>query len=213
MNGAELITLITALNGGVPMDEDVAYIILNMMRARREDSRDWVVLRSHDTSAVFTGSDDYEDTKPLPDRFIRIYSPYDPEAREQTGVFIVTSNGSKQGLNPIPFAKRFDYKDTDGYYYIDLKNNAIGRTGTLAGTMHLYFLEGNVDIDATTPWTGFPSFASPLLAYDAVIEQKGGIDWDTVNANQVPFNAVTVRKLESELNMWDARLQQAEIGV
>lgn len=211
MTGAEIYTLATGLNSGLAVDEDLFYIILNMMRARREDSRDWMVLRSFDSSKSFAASDTYLSTKSLPDRFIRAYAPYKDGA--QPGVFIVDSAGSRHELNPIAFAERFNVKDTDGYYYIDHKNNAIGRTGTLAGTLHLYYLQGNVDIVAAGTWTGFPTFAGPLLAYDVIVEQKGGIDWDTINANQVPFNASTVRKLEGELNMWDARLQQAELGV
>lgn len=213
MTKAELYTLTTNFLGGVAMDADVFTVLLNMKKGQREMSRDWVVLRSHDASNTFSTSDTYETTKALPERFLRIYSPYDAQAGAQTGVFIVDESGNKHPLNPVPFAKRFDVKDTDGYYYVDLKNSAIGRTGTLAGTLHLYFLQGSEDLEDDEDEWVFPSYAHALLAYDIAIEHKGGIDWDTVNANQVPFNAMTARSLESSLANWDARLQQAELGV
>ena len=141
-----------------------------------------------------------------------MYAPFSDATKEQTGIYIVDSSGNKNPLKPIKFADRFSYKDTDGFFYIDVKNSKIGRTGTLAGTLHLFFLQGTVDIDGDGTWE-FPTVAHPILAYEVAAEQKGGIDWDTVNANQVPFNRDTATKINSQLNMWDARLQQAEIGV
>lgn len=203
----ELNTLTTELLGGQNLGETLFSQLLNMAKNRRESSRDWVILRSFDSSISFSSSDEYDDTQTLPARFLRVYSA-DPS---ESGVFLV--NGSERTpLSPIPFVQRYNYKDTDGYYYIDHKNNKIGRTGTKSGTLHLYFLQGSEDIADGTSWT-FPDFAHPLLAFDVAVIHKGGIDWDTVNANQVPYNRLTIRELESQLAMWDARLQQQELGV
>ena len=212
MDGTALYTLTTQLLSGQTIDETLFYQLVNMKKDMLESSRDWMILRSFDSSVSFSSSDTYTSTKSLPARFLRVYNPFDDRGREQPGVYIVDSAGNKHPLKPIAFAKRFDYKDTDGYYYLDIKNSTIGRTGTLAGTLHLFFIQGTVDIDSDGTWE-FPAYSHPLLAYEVAIEQKGGIDWDTINANQVPFNRATVQDIVSQLTMWDARLQQSELGV
>lgn len=212
MTGDQLYELTTELNGNNPMNEDVFYSLLNMAKGRREMSRDWCVLRTFDSSITFSSSDDYTSTKALPSRFLRVYQFIDQYGSDVGGVYLITSSGSRVKLDPIPFAKRYDYKDVEGYYYIDHKNSTIGRTGATAGTLHLYFLQGTEDIDGDSSWS-FPSYAHPLLAVDVVILQKGIIDWDTVNQSQIPISEKLVSELESSLNVWDARLQQAELGV
>lgn len=212
MTGSELKTLNTAFLSGTEMNDTLFYQLLNMVKNIKESSRDWMILRSFDSSITFTASDDYTGTKALPARFLRVYAPYDGRRGEQTGVYIVDSSGNKNALTPIKFADRFNYKDIDGYYYIDVKNSTIGRTGTLAGTLHLFFIQGTVDIDSAGEWT-FPSYSHILLAVDVVIMHKGGIDWDTVNANQVPYNQKMINDISSQLSMWNARLEQNELGV
>lgn len=212
MTGTELKTLATTFLGGSTPDDDFFYPYINMVKNLFESSRDWMILRTFDNSITFTASDDYTSTKSLPSRFLRVYTSYDSRNNEQPGVYIVESNGSKVPLKPISFADRYNYKDVDGYYYIDLKNSKIGRTGTKAGTLHLFFLQGTVDIDADIEWS-FPEFIHPYLPYLLAMDYKGGIDWDTVNANQVPYNQVRINQILSAANMWDSRLQLAELGV
>lgn len=212
MTGDQLYTINTQLLSGATVDEDLFYQFLNMYKDMLESSRDWMILRTFDSSITFSSSDDYTSTKTLPARFLRTYTFYNSRGEEQPGVYIIDSAGNKQPLKPIKFEERFAYKDIEGFYYVDVKNSKIGRTGLLAGTLHLFFLQGSADIDTDSTWA-FPSFAHPLLPIKVAIDQKGGIDWDTVNANQVPYNANTIKQIESALNMWDARLQQAELGI
>lgn len=214
MTGAQLKILNTEFLGGIDLDSTLFYQLLNMKKNMIEMSRDWVILRSFDSSITFTASDTYTSTKTLPSRFLRVYSPYDANTNEQTGVYIVDSNSNKLALKPIAFARRFDYKDVEGYYYLDIKNSKIGRTGSTAGTLHLFFLQGTEDFTTagTEEWT-FPSFAHPLLAIEVAIENKGGIDWDRINASQIPYNKSTTNEIRGQLALWDARLQQSELGV
>ncbi len=212
MNGEELKTLNTGFLSGTEMEETLFYQLLNMVKDMFEASRDWMILRSFDSTITFTASDDYTGTKTLPSRFLRVYTPVDGSTGEQTGVYIVDSSGRKNALKPIKFASRFDYKDVDGYYYLDIKNNKIGRTGTLEGTLHLFFLQGTAEIEATTTWE-FPTWVHPRLAVDVAIMHKGGIDWDTVNANQVPYNQKLISDIESRVIQWDTNLQLSELGV
>jgi hypothetical protein len=213
MDGATLYTLTTNLLGGNALDVDLFYQLLNMQKNLREMQRDWMKLRTEDTSITFTSADTYLTGKILPARFLRTYSFYD-QYGQLAGPFIVTSGGSKVPLKPIKFEQRYDYQNSEGYYYIDTKNGTIGRTGSTAGTLHLFFLQGTVDITSATTWGLPPSDGyGALLAYDVAVEQKGGIDWDTINANQVPYNQRKIDQLEANLATWDARLQQAELGV
>ena len=212
MNGGELYILTTEFLGGTSLDEILFYQILNMKKDVLEMERDWMILRTFDSTITFTSSDDYTSTKTLPDRFLRVYTPFDDMTKAQTGVYIVDSSGNKIPLKPIAFARRFDFKDVEGYYYLDIKNRKIGRTGTTAGTLHIFFLQGTAEITESSTWE-FPTWAHPLLAYFIAIEQKGGIDWDTINANQVPYNNKSLGMIERNLNMWDARLQQSELGI
>lgn len=212
MTGSELKTLSTIFLGGNSLDDDFFYTYINAIKNMFEVSRDWVILRNFDNSITFTASDDYTSTKSLPSRFLRTYAPYNSRNNEQTGVYIVDSNGSKMPLKPIAFADRYNYKDTDGYYYLDMKNSKIGRTGSKAGTLHLFFLQGTSDISESSTWE-FPEFVHPYLPYLIAMDHKGGIDWDTVNANQVPYNQTRINQILSTANMWDSRLQLAELGV
>lgn len=192
------------------MDSDLFNTFLQMVKNRREMSRDWMKLRNVDTSITFTASDDYSSTKSLPTRFLKLYRP-NMQDMDNTGVALIV-NGSLSYLRPIDIGQRYEHKDTDGFYYIDHANNTIGRTGTKAGSLQLNYIQGTVDISDATMWS-FPEFAHPLLAFDVAVLQKGGIDWDQVAAFSVPFNRVTIRELESQLAMWDTGLQQAAIGV
>lgn len=214
MTGEELRTLNTNLLGGKELDSDLFYQLANIAKNRREMARDWVKLRTLDTSIIFSGSDTYLIGKSLPARFLRVYSTFDRETNQSNGVFLILSDGSQQILQPIKMVEAYKYKDIDGYYYIDYKNGTISRTGSLAGTLWLYYLQGTVDISSvsTSIW-GFPSYSDALIAYDVAIEQKGGIDWDTVNANQVPYNKNRLQQIELNLASWDAQLQQAEMGI
>lgn len=213
MNGAELYALSTAFLGDNPMDEDIFYQLINLEKARREMMRDWVKLRAIDTSITFTSANDYTAGKTLPTGFLRTYTFTDSEGNLR-GPRIIRSDGSYIDLKPIKLAERYDYKDIEGYYYIDHKNGTIGRTGTTAGTLHLPYLKASDDIDAENGWTmPFSENFGVILVRDVVISQKGEIDWDRVNASQIPYSASKITQLESALNMWDARLQQAEIGV
>ena len=213
MNGAELYALNTKFLGGLAMDETLFYQLLNMQKNMREMARDWMKLRTEDTTITFSASDSYLSTKDLPARFLRTYAFYD-QYGNLAGPFIVTNSGAKVDLKPIKFEQRFDYKDSDGFYYIDHKNGKIGRTGSIEGTLHLFFLQGTEDIDENSEWELPPSEGyGALLAYDVAIEHKGGIDWDTINANQVPYNQRKINQLEANLATWDARLQQAALGV
>ena len=210
MNGAALYILTKQLLN-FNLDEDLFYQLLNMAKNQREMMRDWMLLRTIDTSITFSSSDDYTGTKSLPARFLRTY-PFRDQYGNIAGPRIITSASQKVALDPIKFAEAYDYRNSEGKYYLDIKNSKIGRTGLTAGTLHLPYLQGTEDITSTRTWE-FPTFAHPLLAYDVAIEHKGGIDWDTVNANQIPYNKRKLDMLDANLATWDARLQQAELGI
>lgn len=214
MTGEELRTLNTNILSGKSMDSDLFYQLLNIAKNRREMMRDWAKLRTLSNSITFSASDTYLTGKTLPDRFLRIYTAFDRDTGASNGVFIVTTDGSQLFLKPIKQAEAYAYRNTQGYYYIDSKNGTICRTGNTSGTLYMYYLQGTVDVDAqSTEIWDFPSYSDALLAFDVAIDQKGGIDWDTVNANQVPYNQRKLQQIEMNLATWDAQMQQAELGV
>lgn len=214
MTSTELYTLTTNFLGGKSLDTDLFYQLVNSAKNRREMMRDWMKLRTLDSSITFSSSDTYLTGKTLPTRFLRTYTSFDRDTGASNGVFIITTDGSQMFLKPIKQAEAYRYRNVEGYYYIDVKNGTISRTGTTAGTLWLYYLKGTADIDAnsTSIWD-FPSFADPILAYDVAISFKGGVDWDTTNANQVPYNQRDMNRIEINLATWDAQLAQQEIGV
>lgn len=214
MTGTEMQDFTTALLGGTELGDTIFFQLANMRKGMLEAKRDWVVLRNFDNSKSFTSADDYTSTKALPDRFSRVYSPYDSRSGQQPGVYLVESSGAKFPLNPIPFASRYDYKDLDGYYYIDWSTGSpvIGRTGTIAGTLHVFYIRNTVDLAAAVTWI-FPEWSHPVIPFEVAITHKGGMDYDLINSSQVPFNKEDAQIIESRLAMWDAQLQQAEIGV
>lgn len=212
MTGTDMQTFETDLLGGAAIGDTLFYVLANMQKGLIEASRDWMILRAFDNSQSFSTSDDYQTTKPLPANFSRTYSPYDAMSGQQPAVFLVDSSGFKYALNPIPFASRYDKKDVDGFYYLDMLNNAIGRTGSQAGTLHLYFIQNTADLDAGRTWE-FPVWAHPLIPLNVAVSYKGGIDYDLVNASQTSFNRADAQAIVSRLAFWDAQLQQQELGV
>ncbi len=214
MTAEELRTLNTNFLGGKELDVDLFYQLANAEKNRREMMRDWMMLRTLDTSNSFSGSDTYLSTKTLPDRFLKIPLIFDRDTGKNCAVQLIGSDGAQTFLQPIRKDQAYQRRNDDGYYYIDIKNGTISRTGTRAGTLYLNFIQGTVDFDdnSASIWD-FPDFADVLIAYDVAIQQKGGIDWDTVNANQVPYNQRMIDRAWMSLCTWDAQLQQAELGV
>lgn len=202
----------TGLLSGTVLEDTFFFQNTNMQKGLLEAKRDWMVLRDFDNSQSFTSADDYQSTKELPDRFSRLYTPYDAREGAQPSVFIVDAAGNKTPLNPIAFASRYDKKDVAGFYYLDILNGKIGRTGSLAGTLHIYFIRNTADIDSDRVWE-FPDWAHPYLPFRVAVTHKGGVDYDIINGSQVPFNADDAKTILSRLDMWDAQLQQQELGV
>lgn len=209
MTGQELWDLNTSILGGRQMGDTLFFQLVNMAKRSRESKRPWARLRTEDTSMSFSQSDVSE--KDLPADFIKTYEYRPGKGKLQ----LIDSDGNVEQMTQIDFEERHKYATQFGYFYINQGTSKLGITGTpdRAYTAHLFYIAATPSITLTTSWSKFPEDYHPVLAFDVAIINKGGIDWDTVNANQVPYNASTIRDLESSMAMWDAELQQSSLNL
>ena len=120
MDRAELKTLTEQLLGGRTLNDTLFTQLLNMAKNKREMMRPWMILREQDTSVTVEPSDIFTDTQSLPTGFLRTFS--------LRPVSLFSSDGVKEILSS-KFSDRYINKDKSSFY-IDVKNNAIGFTGT-----------------------------------------------------------------------------------
>ena len=211
MTGPELYDLTTELLGGKTLDVTLFYQLLNMAKNRREAMRPWVILRKVDSSLTVAGGDGITNTKALPTRFIKPYSLRRPDG-SRTPVVLRTGD-SVLYVSQIQFGSEQERRDDTDLFFIDLANNRYAFTGIRDQSYTIYFshLAFSVEITAQVDWV-FPSQFHPILAFDVAVSQKGGIDWDELNARMAQYNGQDTQQVWSAMVMWDTDLQRQDGG-
>lgn len=201
MTGSEIKTFCeTALE----MDNinDVAfYQLLNVAKTKLEEERNWKILEKDDTSQTASTSDTFLSFKTLPTDF-----------GNDMGLFVVNGNNQPIWYDPIPFLKRYEYKDASRRYYIDLANSRYALTGKLSSgytTIHLVYRSASTDIAEGTSWV-FPSRFHAILGFLVAEMYKGGADYDEISARQIIQNRADAALLYQSLLDWDTNLRVRE---
>jgi hypothetical protein len=72
------------------------------------------------------------------------------------------------------------------------------------GTLYIDHIKDSPDIenDDSSSWI-FPSWAHPLLGFYAVAMNKGGVDYDDINARMAPDNSTQATVILKLLDGWD----------
>lgn len=215
MTPQELYDLTTELLGGNAMSTTVWEQFVNMARITREGKRDWQILKKKNTSLSWLTSDGVTVTKSLAaiTDFLR---PIKQTAKSHP-IILLNSSGKKAGYaDEILLENQYDYADVPGYFFIDYGAGTLSFTAPAPSTQTaaLFYIRnsGDLSLDTVTPWV-FPAAYHPLLAFDVAMNQKGGVDYDDINARMVSYLGVTVQGLEHSMLMWDEKIKLSALGV
>lgn len=221
MNGEELRQLTTELLDGREIGASKYAYLLTVHKMKRERMRPWMALRTIDTSKTWTSADDYTTLKALPTGFIKPFNArhVDGQGVKRTPV-VLKAGDDILYPTPVPIGSHHMYKDVAGHVYFDFAQSKFGFTGSAEKTytVYLHYIKKTTDpaLDGSDldNWTwDLSDEDSPILAYDIAIAQKGGIDYDEINARMVQYQGADARELWRGMVKWDDELQRASLGL
>lgn len=203
MDGATLKTFVEEGLDAGSINETAFYQKLNAMKTLLEEERNWKILETDDSLQTASSGDTFLSMKTLPSTF-----------GNDIALFVVDGNNNPVVYYPIPFRKRYEYKDASRRYYIDLKNGQFALTGKLPTgytTIHLIYRAASADITSGSSWV-FPSRFHALLGYLVAASHKGGADWDVTTARQALQNSKDGMALYQATILWNDNLIAKEQG-
>jgi hypothetical protein len=204
MTGPELETFCEEINGGASIGSTLLFQFINLAKAMVEQTRPWMVLRDTDTSKIVTTGNTWQTAIDLStiDRFNRFYG-------EEPITLFDGTNGI-QKFRQVPWHQRLSYRNTPCTFVYDEANKTLYLNGTVqfAGTLYIDHVKDSEDItnEVTSSWV-FPSWAHPLLGFYAVAINKGGVDYDDINARMAPDNRAQANAIIKQLEVWDNEKQ------
>lgn len=211
MTGPELETFCEELNGGASIGSTVLFQFINLARAMVEQLRPWMALRYTDTSKSVSAGNTWQTAIDLSSiaRLNRFYG--------DRPVKLFDGTNGIQYFKQVPFDKRLEYLNSPGTFVYDEASKALYLNGTVqfAGTLYIDHIKDSpeITVDDASSWA-FPSWAHPLLGFYAVAINKGGVDYDDINARMAPDNRAQANAIIQRLEAWDGEKQlQAQQNV
>ncbi|ABE61205.1 hypothetical protein Nham_0309 [Nitrobacter hamburgensis X14] len=204
MTGPELETFCEEINGGASIGATVLFQFINLAKAMVEQTRPWVALLYTDTSKTVATGNTWQTAIDLSTvaRFNRFYG--------ETPIKVFDGNNSFQRYRQVPFNERLLYRNTPGTFVYDEANKTLYLNGTVqfAGTLYIDHIKDSPEItnDDSSSWI-FPSWAHPLLGFYAVAINKGGVDYDDINARMAPENRAQAKVITDRLEWLDNEKQ------
>ena len=178
--------------GGDTIDETFFYQVLNAVKNKIEDERPWMFLRALDSSKSSATGNNYTTSIAL------------PTAWRSTYKLLV---GTDQLYTQVPFDEQHLYRNTSGYFVIDVANSVYYLLGTIgqANTIYHYYVKTTDDIAAATSPV-WPTRFHPILAFEVAAYIQLGQDADDLFARMSPENKLQASTLLNAMREWDARL-------
>lgn len=204
MDGTELSTLCTEINGGDPIGDTLVYQLLNLAKAIIEQRRPWMILRRTNSSKTVTTANTWQTAIDLSTitGFNRFYG--------EVPVKLFDGNVSYYEYIQKPIEERLRHIQSPSTFVFDENAKFLYLNGTapIAGTLWIDHIIDSPDIDANSSWV-FPSWSHPLLAFYAVGIHKGGIDFDDINMKMAPDNRAQAATILQALTTMDDEKQRA----
>jgi hypothetical protein len=200
MTGPELETFCEELNGGASIGSTLLFQFINLARAMVEQLRPWAVLLYTDTSKTVSANNTWQTAIDLSGiaRLNRFNG--------QEPIKLYGGTNSIVCYRQVPFDRRLEYKDQPCTFVYDEANKTLYLNGTVqfAGTLYIDHIKDSPDItdDDSSSWV-FPSWAHALLGFYAVGINKGGVDYDDINARMAPDNRAQANAILQRLEQWD----------
>jgi hypothetical protein len=137
-------------------------------------------------------------------RFARFYG--------ECSIKLFDGNQTIVEYRQVPWNDRLNYITIPNTFVYDEANQLLYLNGTpsFAGTLYIDHIKNSADItnsDSST-WS-FPSWSHALLGFLAVAINKGGVDYDDINARMSPENRAQAEQIVKMLENWDNEKQLA----
>lgn len=197
MIGSEIKVFVIDGLGTGDIGDTEFYIMLNAMKTRLEEERNWKVLEVTDATQTVSMGDTFLTAKTLPTDFA-----------QDIGLFLTNADNQPINYHPIPFSERYQRKDELNGYWIDVMSMTFGLTGKASSsytTINLVYRKTSADIASSTSWV-FPARFHPLLGYMIAGSYKLGTDYDSISARQAIGNNADAKALYESLISWDTQL-------
>jgi len=112
-----------------------------------------------------------------------------------------------------PFDQRLNVRLEPNTFCYDESTQTLYFNGNVpyAGALWIDHIKDSPDIDEDTGWI-FPSWSHPLLGFMAVAINKGGVDFDDINARMAPDNRAQANLIIQMLENRDNEMQLAAIA-
>lgn len=206
MTGEELSTFCEEANGGEAINDTFLFQLTNISKALVEGLREWVILRATDTSKTVTTGNTWQTAIDLSTitRFNRFYGDYP--------IRLFDGTNRLEYYRQVPFEERLVYYQVPNTFCYDEANKTLYLNGTvnLAGTLYINHIKDTADVtSASSPVWSFPSWSHPLLGLMAVAMNKGGVDYDDINARMSPVQSAQADAIVKRLEAWDTAKQIA----
>lgn len=199
------------------IDKFTFYNLLNIVKNEIEMEREWNILKAVDKTQIASPSDTFNtNPKSLP-------ADWNFWQSEQKIALVNPGNANDyQYVDEVTQQKQLEYQ-TDTYrFYADYANKQFYIMGNEALTYQVwqFYLKSSPDFNLSdTTWVTadaqtwiFPGTAHPILPIYAAAMYKNGIDYDAVNARQAGDNYEIIKRINSWLSKWDARLQTGALA-
>lgn len=178
-------------------DETSVYLLMTNAQEILEDERDWYILEKKDTSITRSAGDTYETSNDLPSDF-----------SAPKKVFVGTEE-----FDEIAMDDQIDFRNSEGYYWIDYANSKIYFSGTASQskTVTLFYRKAQGEITSSTTLV-WPGKRGAYLAYRMAEIYSGGIDGDDINFAMSQKQEDMADMLYQGLVQWDAKIRLKAIG-
>lgn len=213
MTGEEFATAAEEINGGASIGSTLLFQFGNLGKNLIEQRRPWMILRKTDTSKTVTSGNTWQTAIDL--STITDFNRFHYTIEDPYPVKLFDGNNRIERYRLVPFSQRLEYKDVANTAVYDAANKNLYLNGTVsfAGTLWIRYVRNTPDFDEDSdPIWVFPSYSHILLAFFAVGVNKGGVDYDEVNARMSPENRAQAEAIVKQLENWDNELQLAEIA-
>lgn len=214
MTGEELRTQTEELMAGRSMNETLFYQLANIFKNVIEGMRPWMWLRKINTSNTVTSATTVDTAIDLPTDFRKPYNLRRPNGTKGS-LFLKSSDGDIVYLDMIPFGQGEMYRDTNGYWFYDLRQRKFYITGRWSKTytIYLHYIHKSAAIEEATEWILPDTDQHAILSHLVSASEKSGVDYDEINARQAIDNNKTASQILTSMIFDDDEAQRAQYGV
>lgn len=196
MNGATIKTMAEEIIDDSDWTDTFAYQLMNKAKNVIERLRPWMMLRTKNAESSTTVGHTYTDAIDLPDDF-----------RVMRKLMI----GTKQWW-PVPFEKQIEFKDSSGYFFIDVANNDLYLCGEIqeSKTITMFYIKKTDEITSGSEPVWSSEF-HPLIAFEMAYIMDGSVDADTISFRMSDKQKEQREGLLDGMIDWDDELVLSEM--